>query len=89
VAVVSQKADSGVRRLDVPGLITSAVALFALTYALIEGSSRGWTSSVIVGAFAVAAVSAAAFLTTQARAANPMVPLRMFRSREFSGARSR
>src|ERR1700744_3054972 len=31
-------------RLDVPGLISSAVALFALTYALIEGEGKGWTS---------------------------------------------
>jgi EmrB/QacA subfamily drug resistance transporter len=85
IAIVESKANSGARRLDVPGLITSAVTLFALTYALIEGSSRGWTSSLIVAAFAVAAVSAAAFLMIEARAAQPMVPLPMFRSREFSG----
>ena len=40
----NRKIDAGPRRLDVPGLLTSAVALFALTYALIEGQSRGWTS---------------------------------------------
>ena len=32
------------RRLDLPGVVTSAVALFALTFALIEGHDRGWTS---------------------------------------------
>ncbi len=37
------------RRLDLPGLVTSALALFALTYALIEGESKGWTSGVILG----------------------------------------
>ena len=73
------------RRLDLPGLVTSAAALFALTYALIEGSVRGWTSPLILAAFALAAAAAAAFLAIESRAASPMVPLSMFRSREFSG----
>src|SRR5215471_16596741 len=47
------RAPAGVRRLDQPGLITSAVALFALTYALIEGHDKGWTSALILGAFAL------------------------------------
>src|SRR5438552_11040836 len=46
------------RRLDLPGLVTSAIALFAVTYALIEGESKGWTSGTILGAFAVAAAAA-------------------------------
>src|SRR5215831_4689963 len=37
------------RRLDLPGLVTSSLALFALTYALIEGGSHGWTSAAILG----------------------------------------
>src|SRR5246500_2065990 len=53
--VGESRESSAVRQLDVPGLVTSAVALFALTYALIEGDVRGWTSPLIVGAFALAA----------------------------------
>jgi len=71
--------------LDVPGLIASAVALFTLTYALIEGQDKGWTSTPIIAAFAVAAVTAAAFLVIEARSAHPMVPLPIFRSGPFSG----
>src|SRR5579863_1403193 len=71
--------------LDVPGLIASAVALFTLTYALIEGQDKGWTSTPIIAAFAVAAVTAAAFLVIEARSAHPMVPLPIFRSAAFSG----
>ena len=41
-------------RLDLPGLATSAVGLFALTYGLIEANTYGWTSPRILGAFAVA-----------------------------------
>jgi EmrB/QacA subfamily drug resistance transporter len=73
------------RRLDLPGLVTSALAMFALTYALIEGESKGWTSAGILGAFAVAAVSAGAFLAVERRSADPMVDLSVFRVRAFSG----
>jgi EmrB/QacA subfamily drug resistance transporter len=73
------------RRLDVPGLLSSAVALFSVTYALIEGHDRGWTSALILGAFAVAAVGAAVFVVVETRTADPMVDLSMFRSRIFSG----
>jgi EmrB/QacA subfamily drug resistance transporter len=79
------KASSAVRRLDVPGLVTSAVSLFALTYALIEGGDKGWTSTVIVSAFAIAAVAMAAFLVIEARSQYPMVDLGIFRIRQFSG----
>jgi EmrB/QacA subfamily drug resistance transporter len=73
------------RRLDFPGLVSSALALFALTYALIEGQNFGWTSTSIVAAFAVAFTGLAAFLLIEARTEHPMVALPMFRSREFSG----
>src|SRR4051812_24417274 len=83
---VDESRDTAVsRRLDLPGLATSAVSLFALTYALIQGSASGWTSPLILGAFALAAVAAVAFLTIESRSATPMVDLSMFRRREFSG----
>ena len=71
--------------LDIPGLVTSALALFALTFALIEGHDKGWTSALIVGSFLVAAVAGAVFLAIEARSPHPMVPLRLFRSGAFSG----
>ena len=83
--VDESRAGSAVRRLDLPGLVTSALSLFALTYALIEGDVSGWTAPLILGAFVLAAVAAAAFGAIEARTANPMVDLSMFRSREFSG----
>jgi EmrB/QacA subfamily drug resistance transporter len=72
-------------RLDTAGLLTSALALFTLVYALIEGSDRGWTSPLIVAAFAVAAVAAGIFLVIESRTAHPMIPLPIFRSADFSG----
>jgi len=77
--------ESAARRLDVAGMITSSVALFALTYALIEGHDRGWTSGLIVGAFALAAAAGAVFVTVEARTAHPMVDPALLRSRVFAG----
>jgi len=76
------------RRLDLPGLATSAVALFAVTYALIEGHNRGWSSMPILGSFALSAVALAVFLLIESRSAEPMVDLSIFRSRVFSGGTS-
>jgi EmrB/QacA subfamily drug resistance transporter len=71
--------------LDLPGLATSAVALFALTFALIEGESAGWTSPEILAAFGVSAVAALAFVLVERRAVEPMVAMTLFRSRVFTG----
>jgi EmrB/QacA subfamily drug resistance transporter len=72
-------------RLDLPGLASSALALFALTYALIEGHDKGWTSALIVASFAVSAAAAALFLLIESRSEQPMVALALFRSRVFTG----
>ena len=83
--VTESRAESAARQLDLPGLTASALSLFALTYALIEGNVSGWTAPRILGAFALAAVAAGIFLAIEVRSAHPMVDLKMFRSREFSG----
>jgi EmrB/QacA subfamily drug resistance transporter len=83
--IAESRDDSAIRRLDIPGLVTSALGLFALTYALIEGQNRGWTSALILASFAAAAVALAAFLLIEARSEHPMVSLSIFRSRVFSG----
>ncbi len=74
------------QRPDVPGLVTSAVGLFALTFAFIEANSYGWTSWQILGAFAVSAVALTAFVLLELRQRLPMLELSLFRNRTFSGA---
>jgi EmrB/QacA subfamily drug resistance transporter len=74
------------QRLDLPGLVTSAVGLFALTYAFIEANGYGWTSGRIVVAFAVAAVSLVAFVLLERHQRIPMLDLSLFRNRTFGGA---
>ncbi|HEY3336064.1 MAG TPA: DHA2 family efflux MFS transporter permease subunit [Candidatus Limnocylindrales bacterium] len=72
--------------LDLPGLGLASTGLFALVWALIHGNEEGWTSTGILTAFVAAAVLLVAFVAWEARTANPMLPLRFFRSRAFSAA---
>ncbi|MCW3041144.1 MAG: drug resistance transporter, EmrB/QacA subfamily [Solirubrobacterales bacterium] len=71
---------------DVPGtvLITSGLMLFVFTILQVE--SWGWGSAKTLGLSAVAIVLLAGFVVRQARIANPLIPLRLFRSRNVSGA---
>ncbi|MEV8630985.1 MFS transporter [Streptosporangium sp. NPDC051023] len=73
------------RSLDVPGLVTSSLTLFALTYALIEGERAGWTSPEILGALGLAVAAALAFTVIEGRSREPMIDLSLFRSRVVSG----
>src|SRR5258707_463633 len=77
---------SAEQRLDVPGLATSALGLFSLTYAFIEANSYGWSSGRIIGAFAVAAASLVAFVLLERHQRAPMLDLSLFRNRTFGGA---
>jgi EmrB/QacA subfamily drug resistance transporter len=77
---------SAEQRPDVPGLASSALGLFALTYALIEGNNFGWSSPRIIGALAIAVVSLAAFILFERHQRLPMLDLSLFRNRTFTGA---
>ncbi|WP_344942294.1 DHA2 family efflux MFS transporter permease subunit [Actinomadura miaoliensis] len=70
--------------VDIPGTVLSVLGAGALTYGLIEGGSRGWSSPLILGSFAVAVVLLAAFVAVESRVAAPMLPLRLFRERLFT-----
>ncbi len=67
------------RPFDVIGQVTAVIALVTLTYAVIEGGHRGWTSPVILAALGLAVLSFAVFLTSQAKGRHPMVRLDLFR----------
>jgi MFS family permease len=74
------------QRLDIPGLLTSGIALFALTFALIEANDYGWTSPTILSLFAVTGVSLVAFVLLELHQRAPMLDLALFRSGTFAGA---
>jgi EmrB/QacA subfamily drug resistance transporter len=74
------------QRLDLPGLLSSALGLFALTYGLIEANNYGWTSARILGALAIAAVALASFVVLERRQRRPMLELALFHNATFTGA---
>jgi EmrB/QacA subfamily drug resistance transporter len=74
------------QRLDLPGLLTSGVGLFALTYGLIETNDHAWTSSRVLTLFAVAVVLLVAFVLLELRQRIPMLDLTLFRDSTFAGA---
>ena len=84
-AISESRESSAPRRLDMPGVVLSSVALFGLTYSLIEGHDRGWTSPIILGGFLLAATLGVAFVWREQHTAEPMVAMGLFRERVFSG----
>ena len=74
------------RRPDPVGQLLVAATLATLTYAIIAGPRHGWASPVIIGLFAVSALSLAALLGWERRRAEPLLELRFFRSIPFSAA---
>jgi EmrB/QacA subfamily drug resistance transporter len=86
IFIDESKDTSREQRLDLPGLSTSAVGLFALTYGLIETNNRGWTSALVLSMFALAAVALTAFVLLELHQRVPMLDLSLFRNRTFAGA---
>jgi EmrB/QacA subfamily drug resistance transporter len=84
--LIDESRDETHERLDLPGLVTSGVGLFALTYGLIEANTYGWTSARILGSFAVAAVALVSFVLLERHQRAPMLPLELFRNRTYTGA---
>ena len=74
------------QRLDLPGLLTSAIGLFALTLGLIETNDHAWGSTRVLTLFAIAAVALTAFVLLELRQRLPMLDLTLFRDRTFAGA---
>ena len=86
ILIRESKDESENQRLDLPGLVTSGLGLFALTYGLIEANTYGWTSARIVGAFAVAVAMLVTFVLLETRQRFPMLDLSLFRNGTFAGA---
>ncbi len=83
---IDESRDETHASLDLPGLATSAIGLFALTYGLIEANTYGWTSARIVGAFVLAVVALASFVVIERRRRDPMLPLELFRNGTYTGS---
>jgi EmrB/QacA subfamily drug resistance transporter len=72
---------------DTPGAVLITGSLMLLVYTIVKPAAEdGWGSAGALGLGAVALALLAAFVVREARAENPLMPLRIFRSRNVSGA---
>ena len=73
-------------RVDWLGAVLATLGLGGLTTGFIESVNLGWKHPLIVGSLMIGAACLIIFMFVEAREALPMVPLRLFASRSFSGA---
>ena len=73
-------------RFDVSGAVCATLGVGALVFGIIESADSGWGSAPVVGALAIGVALLTALVFNEARAAQPIMPLRLFASRERSGA---
>jgi EmrB/QacA subfamily drug resistance transporter len=86
LAIRESRDTSHEQRLDLPGLVTSAVGLFGLIYGLIEANNYGWTSTRILVCFAIAVIGLGAFIILELRQRLPMLDLSLFKNSTFAGS---
>ncbi len=85
VRVIPESSDpASHQQIDWAGVFVLSGSLFCLTFALIEGQNYGWTSPIILGLFAAAALGLVAFIFIERRQREPLMELSLFRSRVFS-----
>jgi EmrB/QacA subfamily drug resistance transporter len=71
---------------DLPGAVVLTTGLMLGVYTILQVNEKGWGSAQTLGLGAVSIALLAAFVARQARIANPLMPLRLFHSRNVSGA---
>ena len=83
---VPESRNRAAAKLDYTGALLITIALFAITYALIESSARGFSDPLIISSFLFGLVLMIIFYWWEQRSAEPMLPLVLFQSNTFSGA---
>jgi EmrB/QacA subfamily drug resistance transporter len=85
--VLSRESGPGLRAgVDVLGAVLVTSGLMLGVYTIVSASAHGWAGTHTLGFAALAAALLAGFVLRQARAAQPLLPLRMFTSRTIAGA---
>jgi EmrB/QacA subfamily drug resistance transporter len=83
---VPESRDPDSRRLDVPGAVLATVGLGGIVYGLINSSLAGFGSAAVILSLFLGTLALVAFVAREQRTQDPMLPLTLFRSRNFSGA---
>ncbi len=81
---VVESRDERPRQLDLAGQALFMVTVGALAYAVIQGPKAGWTSPLILGLFALAAIGCATFVRFEQRSADPMMDISLFREPAYA-----
>jgi EmrB/QacA subfamily drug resistance transporter len=84
--LVPDSRDPAAPRVDVPGAALSIVGFATLLWGLIEGPTKGWTSTPVLGAFVGGITLLAVFLWWERTTPTPMLDINFFRNRRFSAA---
>jgi predicted MFS family arabinose efflux permease len=72
------------RRLDVPGLVLASSGLLGIVWGLVRANAVGWSAVEVIGGFAGGAALLVAFVLWELGTVTPMLPLRLFRSIQFT-----
>ncbi len=73
-------------RIDFAGALTVTASLMLAVYAIVNGNKSGWTSGQTIGLLAGAVALMGVFITLESRVSAPLMPLKLFRSRNLSTA---
>ncbi|WP_371754667.1 MDR family MFS transporter [Ferviditalea candida] len=85
VALPKRKRTTEKVKFDVPGILTMIIGVVSLLLALtFGGRDYAWVSWQIIGLFALSAVSLFSFVVIESKAAEPILPIRLFKNRTFS-----
>src|SRR5918992_3943356 len=83
---VPESRDPDARRLDVPGAVLATLGLGGVVFGLIESQSNGFADPLVLASLVLGVGALVAFVFVERRSPEPMMPLTLFRSRNFSGA---
>jgi EmrB/QacA subfamily drug resistance transporter len=74
------------KSFDVTGAVTGSLGMFAIVYGFVRAGTSGWSGQITVLSFVIGLALLGGLILTERRARHPMMPLRLFASRERSGA---
>lgn len=78
--------ERGSGRFDLPGAVSSTLGMTALVYGIVRAADAGWSDPVTIAALIAGIVLLVLFVLVESRASQPVLPLRLFASRERAGA---
>lgn len=83
---IPESRDPNAGALDIPGAALAVVGQGAFVFGLIESARLGLASTTVIVSLTIGVLASAGFFLVQARSSSPMMPLTLFRSRQFTGA---